>query len=159
MNYIVTAYCIYLPLMLALTIWVANTIHKNTRVFLVEIFPGHETVASAVNNLLQTGFYLLALGFGFLRLRIQEPHAYNDTISTFMTTQKEMVEVLAVKLGSFTLFIGFLLFFNLILMLILRRGAKNTRLREEQTRIWIQKQQEYQQLQQQQQGNYPGGKK
>lgn len=144
MNYIVTAYCIYLPVMLALTIWVASTIHKNTRAFLLEIFPGDESVATAVNNLLQTGFYLLALGFGFLRLRIGLPGSYDEATSTFMTTQKELVEVLAVKLGGFTLFIGFLLFFNLILMLILRKGAKNARLREEQTRIWVAKQAEYQ---------------
>lgn len=152
MNYIVNAYCIYLPVMIGLTIWVAITIHKNTRAFLFEIFPGHETVATAVNNLLQTGFYLLALGFGFLRLRINLPYDYNEQTSEFMTTQKEMVEVLAVKLGGFTLFIGFLLFFNLILMLILRKGAKNSKLREEQTKIWIAKQAEYQ-------ANLAGGKR
>lgn len=152
MNYIVNAYCIYLPVMIGLTIWVATTIHKNTRAFLLEIFPGHETVAYAVNNLLQTGFYLLALGFGFLRLRIQLPNDFNEQTSEFMTTQKEMVEVLAVKLGGFTLFIGFLLFFNLILMLILRKGAKNSKLREEQTKIWIAKQAEYQ-------ANLAGGKR
>lgn len=144
MNYIATAYWIYMAVMIGLTIWVAGTVHRNTRSLLVEIFPGHEQVANSVNNLLQTGFYLLALGFGFLRLRIHGPYVAPGQQDLFMTTQKEMVEELAVKLGGFTLFIGFLLFFNLLLMLSLRRGAKQARLREEQTRIWMQKQAEYQ---------------
>ena len=137
MNYIVTAYWIYIVVLIGLSIWVARTIHRNTRAFLAEIFTEHETVADAVNNLLQTGFYLIAFGYGFLRLRIS---SYGNP-DLFMQTQKELVEILAVKLGSFTLFIGFLLFFNLFLMLALRRGAKQNRIREEHTRLWIQKQQ------------------
>lgn len=137
MNYIVTAYWIYIVVLIGLSIWVARTIHRNTRAFLSEIFVEHESVAAAVNNLLQTGFYLIALGYGFLRLQI---YVYGNE-DEFMQTQKELVEVLAVKLGGFTLFIGALLFFNLFLMLILRKSAKQNRIREEQTRLWIQKQQ------------------
>jgi len=131
-NLIVTAYCIYLPVMIALTIWVARTIHKNTSAFLLEIFPEHEKVAAAVNNLLRMGFYLIALGFGFLRLRVHVPH----NMPEFMTTNKELVEMLAFRLGGFTLFVGALLFFNLFLMLILRKSARSNRLREEQVRLY-----------------------
>ena len=137
MNHLVTAYSIYLPVMIALTIWVARTIHKNTRPFLIEIFPEHELVASAVNNLLQMGFYLIALGYGFLRMKMRYTPSWFDSYDTtkeaqFMTTQKELVEELAIKLGGFTLFIGFLLFFNLFLMLILRKSSRNTKVREQQ---------------------------
>jgi hypothetical protein len=134
---IVIAYSIYIPVMLALTIWVARTIHRNTKAFLVEIFPNHETIASAVNNLLQMGFYLIALGYGFTRLRIKYSPSwfnnYDDTIAkSFMTSQKELVEELASKLGGFTLFVGFLLFFNLFLMLILRKSSRNNKQKEQQ---------------------------
>ena len=138
MNLIVTAYSIYIPAMLALTIWVARTIHKNTSAFLLEIFPDHEKVAAAVNNLLQVGFYLISLGFGFLHMKIYSM-SYNEELNkTFMTTNKELVEVLATKLGGFTLFVGFLLFLNLLIMLSLRKGARNSRVREEQVKIYNQ---------------------
>jgi hypothetical protein len=139
MNLIVTAYTLYIPIMIALTIWVGITIHKNTSAFLLEIFPDHEKVAGAVNNLLQVGFYLISFGFGFLRLRIYLPGYVTDNVrETFMTTNKELVEELATKLGGFTLFIGALLFLNLLIMLGLRKGARNNRVREEQIRIYNQ---------------------
>ena len=138
MNLIVTAYSIYIPAMLALTIWVARTIHKNTSAFLLEIFPDHERVATAVNNLLQVGFYLISLGFGFLHMRIYSMNYNEEFNKTFMTTNKELVEVLATKLGGFTLFVGFLLFLNLLIMLSLRKGARNSRVREEQVKIYNQ---------------------
>lgn len=127
-NLIAYAYWIYLPIMIGLTVWVARIIHKNSKAFLVEIFPEHEQVALSVNNLLQMGFYLISLGYGFFHLKIQNSYY----VQNFMTTQQELVESLAYKLGGFTLFVGALLFFNLILMLILRKNAKHNRLREEQ---------------------------
>jgi hypothetical protein len=127
----VVAYCIYLPIMIGLTIWVARTIHKNTRPFLLEIFPNHENVALAVNNLLQMGFYLISLGYGFLKLRIQYSSSWfsseENLANEFMLTNKDVVEELAIKLGGFTLFIGFILFFNLFLMLILRKGSRTNK--------------------------------
>mgnify|MGYP003352333724 CR=1 FL=1 len=100
-------------------------IHKNTKAFLIEIFPSHETVALAVNNLLQMGFYLIALGYGYKRLKISYSGSWfssyeGDEVAKkmFMTTQKELVEELASKLGGFTLFVGALLFFNLFLSLL-----------------------------------------
>lgn len=152
MNYIVTAYCIYLPVMIALTIWVAQAIHKNTSAFLSEIFPEHEKIATAVNNLLRMGFYLIAFGFGFLRLRIQIPE-YSNPIeaSQFMTTSRELVEVLAVRLGGFTLFVGALLFFNLFLMLALRKSARNNRVHDERMKLYHENAARQQQLMQGQQ--------
>ncbi len=140
-NYIVTAYCIYIPVLAGLTVWVARTIHRNTGAFLSEIFPAHEKVAASVNNLLQVGFYLIAFGFGFLRMRIRNPFSeeYNGFAhNLFMTSDKELVEALAYKLGGLTLFIGALLFINLLLMLMLRRGAKNRHFREEQMKYYAQ---------------------
>ena len=138
-NYIVTAYWIYILVFSALAVAVAQSIHKNIRAFLSEIFVDHDKVAIAVNNLLLTGFYLIAFGFGFLRLHIAGA-SYNEHV--FMSTQKELVEVLAAKLGAYTLFVGFLLFFELFLMLGLRKGAKQNRLNEERTRLWAQQQQQ-----------------
>jgi hypothetical protein len=146
MDLIVTAYTVYIPVMIALTIWVAGTIHKNTSAFLLEIFPDHEKVAGAVNNLLQVGFYLIALGFGFLRLQIKYSPSFfggetdPNAKQFFMQTSKQLVEELATKLGGFTLFVGFLLFLNLLIMLGLRKNMRNARIREEQIKYFKQAQ-------------------
>ena len=70
MDYIVLAYSIYLPIAVALTIWVARTLHTNGKVFLVDIFHGQNELAVSVNKLLQVGFYLISLGFAIIKLEI-----------------------------------------------------------------------------------------
>ncbi|MFM2241188.1 MAG: hypothetical protein RLZ97_43, partial [Verrucomicrobiota bacterium] len=52
MNATVTTYAVYLMLAVPLTIWVARTLHKNGRVFLVDCFHGREDLAESVNHLL-----------------------------------------------------------------------------------------------------------
>lgn len=139
----IVAYIIYLTVMLALTFWVARIIHRNSRAFLTEIFTNSEAVALAVNNLLQMGFYLLSFGYGFLNVQISySPSWYGNNDETarlyFMSNTKDVIEELAVKLGGLTLFIGSLLLFNLFLMLILRKGSRVSRQREQQFQQYIQ---------------------
>ncbi|MES2590949.1 MAG: hypothetical protein V4608_03605 [Bacteroidota bacterium] len=119
MSYIVTSYSIYLPVAVGLTVWVANTLHTNSKVFLVEIFHGQTELAVAVNKLLQVGFYLIALGFASIKLEI-----INTSVDGQITSVQEMIEILSYKIGGFILILGFMLFFNLILLLILRSGAR-----------------------------------
>src|ERR1700720_4542386 len=54
----VWTYLAYLAISLALTIWVARTLHKNGRIFLVDSFLGNEPLADSVNHLLVVGFFL-----------------------------------------------------------------------------------------------------
>ena len=49
---IVSTYLSYIVLSVVLTVWVAQTLHKNGRVFLVEVFGGNESLADSVNHLL-----------------------------------------------------------------------------------------------------------
>ena len=70
MNTIVITYLTYLALSIGLTVWVAQTLHKNGRVFLVDVFHGNEALADSVNHLLVVGFYLINLGYVTLALRI-----------------------------------------------------------------------------------------
>ena len=52
----VWTYLLYLAISIALTVWVARTLHKNGRVFLVDSFLGNEALADSVNHLLVVGF-------------------------------------------------------------------------------------------------------
>jgi hypothetical protein len=70
MNIDIVTYLVYLGISITLTIWVARTLHKNGRIFLVDVFHGNEPLADSVNHLLVVGFYLINLGFVSLALKL-----------------------------------------------------------------------------------------
>jgi hypothetical protein len=113
MNPTVWMYLIYLTLSIALTVWVARTLHRNGRVFLVDTFHGNEGLADSVNHLLVVGFYLINAGFIALYLK---------TGAALMTTQ-EVVEALSGKMGIVLLVLGVMHFFNLFVFSKMRRRA------------------------------------
>ena len=113
---IVITYGIYLALSLGLTIWVARTLFKNGRVFLVDVFAGSETLADSVNHLLVVGFYLINLGYICLALKIDPP----------LSTVQASIEVLAAKMGFVLLVLGVMHFFNLFLFSRVRAMALRT---------------------------------
>ena len=103
---LVVAYLIYLPVALVLTYYVARTLFKNGRVFMLDIFNGREAIANATNRLFEMGFYLLNLGFALLILKIDW-----DVHEAF--GKQEMIEVLSLKVGGFSIYLGIMLFLNL----------------------------------------------
>jgi len=104
-NFVVMAYSIYLPVTIALTIYVANVLFKNGRIFMIDIFRGRESIADATNHLFKVGFYLLNIGFAFIIMNI----AY-EIVAT-----RELLEILAYKIGWFSIYLGIMLFLNLYL--------------------------------------------
>ena len=128
MDYIVFAYSLYLPIAVALTIWVARTLHRNGKVFLVDIFHGQQELAISVNKLLQVGFYLISLGFAIIKLEIEPGWRYDQVtgqnIPETIHNLQGMIEELSYKIGSFILILGLMLFINLFLLLILRAGSR-----------------------------------
>ena len=117
MNYIITTYTIYLLLSVTLTVWVARTLSTNGFVFLVDCFHQNQPLARAVNHLLVVGFYLINLGFISLFLQT----------SVDVMQAKQVFEVLSIKMGAVLLTLGFMHFFNLVVLTTLRnRGLRNT---------------------------------
>src|SRR5438309_2783175 len=113
MNIEITTYLLYLVITIALTIWVAHTLHKNGRVFLVDVFHGNEPLADSVNHLLVVGFYLINFGYVSLALKL----GYN------VATAQEGIEALSVKVGMVLLVLGAMHFFNLFIFSRMRRRA------------------------------------
>jgi ABC-type antimicrobial peptide transport system permease subunit len=106
-------YFLYLTISLGLTIWVARTLSKNGRIFLVDAFHANEPLADSVNHLLVVGFYLINIGYVTLTLREKiKPIA-----------PEEMVESLSVKVGLVLLILGTMHFFN---MFVFSRMRKRT---------------------------------
>jgi len=107
----IVTYLAYLAISLALTVWVARTLHKNGRVFLVDSFLGNEALADSVNHLLVVGFYLINIGFVALALRYGE-----RPIDTEMA-----LKLLSSKVGLVLVVLGAMHFTNLYVFARLRR--------------------------------------
>jgi hypothetical protein len=116
MNPIIITYILYLAISVALTIWVARTLHKNGRIFLVDSFHGNDLLADSVNHLLVVGFYLINIGYVTLALK------YGDKA----TNAQEVFECLSSKVGVVLLVLGGMHFFNLVVFSRMRRrGLRN----------------------------------
>lgn len=113
MNVVVVTYLTYIAVSVALTIWVAHTLHKNGRVFLVDVFRGDESLADSVNHLLVVGFYLINFGYVSLALKLSER----------VTTAQEGIEALSWKVGLVLVVLGAMHFFNLFVFSRIRRRA------------------------------------
>ncbi len=61
--FIVYSYFVYLAISLTVTVWVAKTLHKRGRIFLVDAFHGQQELADSINHLLVVGFYLINVGY------------------------------------------------------------------------------------------------
>ena len=114
MDIVVVTYGAYVVVSVFLTIWVAKTLHKNGRVFLVEVFGGDESLADSVNHLLVVGFYLINLGYISLALKIG-----GDIV-----TAREGIEALSWKIGLVLLVLGGMHFFNLVIFQRIHRKPR-----------------------------------
>lgn len=114
LNPTVITYLIYLALSVALTVWVARTLHRNGRVFLVDVFAGNAELADSTNHLLVVGFYLINLGYVSLALKL----GYE------VTSARGSIEALSEKVGAVLLVLGGMHFFNLLVFSRIRRRAR-----------------------------------
>lgn len=114
MDTVVWTYAAYVILSIFLTIWVGQTLHKNGRVFLVDVFHGNETLADSVNHLLVVGFYLI--NFGYVSLALKLGYAVNNA--------QEGIEALSWKIGLVLLVLGGMHFFNLLVFSRIHRRPK-----------------------------------
>jgi len=114
---IVACYCSYLLISIALTVWVARTLYRSGRVFLLDAFRGNEGLADSVNHLLVVGFYLINVGYIALALKT----------TSALATVREAIELESTKIGVVLLILGGMHFFNiLVLAKMRRRGAEQS---------------------------------
>src|SRR5215510_8728250 len=94
----VVEYLIYVPASVMLTVWVATTLSRHGRRFLVDVFHGDGGLADSVNHLLIVGFYLINLGYVSLQLKLD----------IAPTGTAEVIEALAGKVGLVLVVLGVL---------------------------------------------------
>lgn len=113
MNHIIITYSFYLIITISLTIWVAKTLFRNGKVFLIDIFHGNKELADSVNNLLLVGFYLINLGYA----------VYTLQVTGHISSVQQVIEQLSIKTGLIILILGGMHFFNLYIFFSLRKKA------------------------------------
>lgn len=111
--YILHTYLLYLTISIAITVWVARTLHANGKTFLLDAFHGNRELAGSVNHLLVVGFYLLNLGWIIFTLR-----TYND-----VTNGRALVELVSDKVGFVLIVLGIMHFLNILIFSRMRRRA------------------------------------
>ena len=107
---VVACYSSYLTISIALTIWVARTLYRSGRIFLLDAFHGNEGLADSVNHLLVVGFYLINIGYIALALKTTNP----------LATVREAIELESTKIGVVLLILGGMHFFNMYVLARMR---------------------------------------
>jgi hypothetical protein len=121
---ILLGYFIYLPIIIGLTYFVSRTLFKNGKIFMLDIFHGREDIANSTNKLFEVGFYLLNLGFGMWLLEINS-YGFNETYQS-------LIEILSSKIGGFSIYLGIMLFINLMLFFRGRRKSNQSRMQQQE---------------------------
>src|ERR1700722_3436855 len=103
MNWVVQMYGYYLIISILVTIWVARTLFKNGRIFLLDAFDGNAPLADSVNHLLVVGFYLINIGYVTMVLQNGD---HPDSL-------QRLLETLNTKIGVVFLIVGAVHFFTM----------------------------------------------
>jgi hypothetical protein len=111
MTPIVWTYLTYLLISIALTVWVASTLHRNGRIFLVDSLGGNEALADSINHLLVVGFYLVNIGYVSLAMKTGERPE----------NLQGVLETLSSKVGVVLVVLGIMHFLNLLIFSRMRR--------------------------------------
>lgn len=112
--YVISCYIAYLIICLTVTVWVAHTLHKNGRVFLVDAFHGDTALADSVNHLLVVGFYLINVGYVSMAL----------TTTQQVASLRQTFELVSDKVGLVLLVLGGMHFFNLFVFSRIRKRSR-----------------------------------
>ena len=122
-TYNFSAYMIYLPIVIMLTVLVSQFLFKNSKTFMIDIFHQKEDIAMATNSLFKIGFYLLNIGFALCIIEFFQ-----------IETVERLVVALSKKIGGFSIYLGVMMLLNLLLFLKGRKhGMNKDKIQNEET--------------------------
>ena len=110
---VAACYLSYLAISIGITVWVARTLHRSGRIFLLDAFHGNAPLADSVNQLLVVGFYLINVGYIALALKTEDP----------LKDFRGVIELESAKIGVVLLILGAMHFFNLFIFSKMRKRA------------------------------------
>jgi len=110
---VAACYLSYLAISIAITVWVARTLHRSGRIFLLDAFHSNAPLADSVNQLLVVGFYLVNIGYVALALKTADP----------LKDFRGVIELESAKIGVVLLILGAMHFFNMFILARMRRRS------------------------------------
>lgn len=97
MNYNVTAYIIYLALIVVIIVFVGRYFYSNGRIFIISLFNGNKHMADQINKLLLVAYYLFNIGYSFIKLKQwQKVGSVELLLSSLSTNMGILILILAV---------------------------------------------------------------
>ena len=73
MNYNISVYAVFILLMVYIIVFVGRYFYTNGRIFILTLLQGQVSLADAINRTLLVGYYLLNIGYAFLKLKQWPP--------------------------------------------------------------------------------------
>jgi len=106
MNFNLTAYGIFLAIVVFIIIVVGRICYRNGNIYVLALLPGHEDLCIRINKLLLTGYYLLNIGYATMTLISWQ------TITNFPA----LVEVVATRSAIIIGMLSILHYLNIFLL-------------------------------------------
>ncbi len=95
MNLNIITYCIYLPIIIFITIRIGWICYKNGELFLINLFED-KAIVKSINNLLLLGYYLTNIGYAIITMSYWETlNNVADILSSLTYTLGKIVLILA----------------------------------------------------------------
>ena len=69
MNYNISVYIVFIALMVFIILYVGKYFYTNGRIFIISLLKGNVSLADYINRLLLAGYYLVNIGYAFLKLK------------------------------------------------------------------------------------------
>jgi len=117
---IIIAYFIYLPIVIGLTVFVSKKLFESGKSFMIDIFRGKEATALATDKLFEVGFYPINIGMALILMKI------SSFSNRYEINNQELIEVMGLKIGSFSIYLGIMLLLNLFLFLRRKKVTRST---------------------------------
>ena len=96
MNYNLTAYVIYLILMIYIILYVGRYFYTNGRVFIISLLNNNVELADHLNKLLLLAYYLFNIGYTFIKLKYwQRVYNIDSLFSSLSTNMAVLILILA----------------------------------------------------------------
>ena len=97
MNYNVSAYIVYLILMIFMIVFVGKLFYRNGRVFILTLMKDDTATTDHLNNILLVAYYLFNIGYAFVKLRFwQKIENLEKLISSLGNNMSVLIFILAI---------------------------------------------------------------
>lgn len=116
MNYNISVYIVFIALMVFLIVYVGQYFYANGRVFLVSLLRGNLQLADSINRLLLTGYWLVNIGYAFLKLRSWQK----------LSSLADWLASLSGNMAALILLLALLHYLNMLVLFLLSKSNSLT---------------------------------